>query len=92
MAHDDVVRLIIAAALSLAVVIAGAVWRLQAPLCLGAAALLALAVDQWGAEIVRMPRWITVGVAGVLLMWIGATFEARRRDWHRASAVFGRFG
>jgi len=92
MQDDNPVRLVTAAVLSLAVVVAGAVWRLQAPLCMGAAALLALAIDQWGEEIVRMPRWITVGVIGVLLMWIGATFEARRRDWHRASQVFGRFG
>lgn len=90
--RSGAVRLIVAAALSLAVVIAGAIWRLQAPLCLGAAALLALAIDQWGAEIVRMPRWISVGVVGILLMWIGATFEHRRRDWRRASEVFGRFG
>lgn len=92
MEDDNLVRLIVAAMLSLAAVVAGAVWRLQAPLCLGAAALLALAIDQWGEEIVRMPRWITVGIVGVLLMWIGATFEARRRDWTRASEVFGRFG
>lgn len=89
---EDVPRLIVAAILSLAAVIAGAVLRLQAPLCLGAAALLALAIDQWGEEIVRMPRWISVGVVGVLLMWIGATFEARRRDWRRASEVVSRFG
>lgn len=89
---DDLPRLIVAAVLSLAVVIGGAVWRLQAPLCLGAAALLALAIDQWGDEIVAMPRWISVGAVGVLLMWIGATFEARRRDWRKASQSFGRFG
>ncbi len=89
---DDLVRLIAAAVLALAAVIAGAVLRLQAPLVLGAASLLVLAVDQWGDEIVRMPRWITVGIAGVLLMWIGATFERRRRDWRRAAEVMGGFG
>ncbi len=92
MADDDGPRLIVAALLSLAAVLAGAVLRLQAPLVLGAVALLALAIDQWGDEIVRMPRWITLGAVGVLLMWIGATFEARRRDWRRASGVIGRFG
>ncbi len=89
---DNPVRLIAAAVPALAAVLAGAVLRLQAPLVLGAVALLVLALDQWGDEIVRMPRWITVGIAGVLLMWIGATFERRRRDWRRASEVMGRFG
>jgi hypothetical protein len=91
-ADDDGPRLIVAVLLSLAAVLAGAVLRLQAPLVLGAAALLVLALDQWGEEIVRMPRWITLGAVGVLLMWVGATFEARRRAWHRASTAFGRFG
>lgn len=91
-ADGSPVRLIVAALLSLAAVIAGGVLRLQAPLCLGAVALLTLAIDQWGAQIVGMPRWITLGAAGVLLMWIGATFEHRRRDWRRTTEVVGRFG
>lgn len=92
MADDDGVRLVVAALLGLAAVIAGGVLRLQAPLCLGAVALLLLAIDQWGDDIVRLPRWITLGVVGVLLMWIGATFEHRRRDWRRTTEVVGRFG
>jgi hypothetical protein len=92
LAHQDATRLIAAAVLSFAAVVAGAVLRLQAPLGIGAAALLILAIDQWGEEIVRLPRWITLGVIGVALMWIGATFEHRRRDWRRASDVFGRLG
>jgi hypothetical protein len=92
MADDDAIRLVVAAALALAAVIAGGVLRLQAPLCLGAIALLALAIDQWGDEIVRMPRWITLGVVGGLLMWIGATFEHRRRDLRRTTEAVGRFG
>lgn len=91
-ADRDLVRLVFAAVLSLAVVVAGAVWRLQAPLFLGALALLVLAVDQWGDDIVRMPRWISLGAVGLLLMWVGATFERRRRDWRHATAAVGRFG
>jgi len=91
-AEGDVLRLVLAAALAFATVVTGAVWRLQAPLCIGAAALLALGIDQWGDDIVRLPRWITLGVVGVLLMWIGATFEHRRRDWRRASHMIGHFG
>jgi len=92
LADGDATRLIAAAVLSFAAVIAGAVRRLQAPLGIGAIVLLLLAIDQWGEEIVRLPRWITLGVIGVALMWIGATFEHRRRDWRRASDVVGRFG
>ena len=88
----DAVRVAVAVALALAAVIAGAVRRLQGPLCLGAAALIVIGLDQWGADLVRMPRWITLGAAGVLLMWIGATFEHRRRDWRRAAEVIGNFG
>lgn len=91
-ATDDLPRLISATAISVMAVTGGALRRLQAPLILGAAALLILALDQWGDEIIRMPRWITVGVAGALLMWIGATFERRRQNVRRASEVLGRFG
>jgi hypothetical protein len=92
LADGDATRLITAAVLSFAAVTGGAVRRLQAPLGIGAVALLLLAIDQWGEEIVRLPRWITLGVIGVALMWIGATFEHRRRDWRRASDALSRFG
>ncbi len=89
---DDAVRQIIAAGLCLVTVLAGAVLRLQAPLLLGALGLVVLGIDQWGDYLVRLPRWITLGSAGVVLMWIGATFEHRRRDWRRASDAIGHFG
>lgn len=91
-AEDDSVRLVVSAVLSTAAVLVGALRRLQAPLCLGAAALIALGIDQWGDDLIRMPRWITLGVAGMALMWIGATFEHRRRNWRRASEVIAHFG
>lgn len=91
-ADDDPVRLVVSVVLAMAAVLAGALRRLQAPLCLGAAALFVLGIDQWGDDLVRMPRWITLGAAGMVLMWIGATFEHRRRDWRRASEVIAHFG
>ena len=91
-ADDDPVRLVASVVLAMAAVLVGALLRLQAPLCLGAVALLVLVVDQWGDDLVRMPRWITLGAAGTVLMWIGATFEHRRRDWRRASEVIAHFG
>ena len=87
----DTVRVVVAAVLCLAAVLAGAVLRLQAPLLLGAAGLVILGIDQWGGYLVQLPRWITLGAVGVVLMWVGATFEHRRRDWRRASDVIGQF-
>ena len=89
--NGDTVRLVVAALLCLAAVLTGAMWRLQAPLLLGAGGLVVLGVDQWGGYLVALPRWITLGAAGVVLMWVGATFEHRRRDWRRASDVIGNF-
>jgi len=89
---DDAVRQIVAAVLCLVTVVAGAVLRLQAPLLLGALGLAVLGIDQWGDYLVQLPRWITLGTIGVVLMWIGATFEHRRRDWRRASDALSRFG
>ncbi len=88
---DDTLRVVVAALLCLAAVLTGAVLRLQAPLLIGAAGLVSLGVGQWGGYLVQLPRWITLGAVGVVLMWVGATFEHRRRDWRRASDVIGQF-
>lgn len=87
----DTVRLVLAGLLCLAAVLAGSVLRLQAPLFLGAVGLVVLGIDQWGGYLVALPRWLTLGAVGVVLMWVGATFEARRRDWRRASDTIGHF-
>jgi hypothetical protein len=92
MARDDTTRTILAAVLALAVVGFGAAQRLQAPLVLGSVALLALAVDTFGPAVVRLPRWLPLAVIGVLLMWIGATFEKRRESAERATRRLLRFG
>lgn len=89
--NGDTLRLVLAALLCLAAVLAGAVLRLQAPLFLGSAGLVVLGIDEWGGYLVALPRWITLGAVGVVLMWVGATFEHRRRDWRRASDAIGHF-
>ncbi len=77
-AHDDTIRTIIAAAIAFAIVAFGAWKQLQAPLVLGSTALVTLTVNTFGPEIARLPRWLPPAVIGLLLMWIGATFETRR--------------
>ena len=59
------------------VLLAGARARLQAPLVLGAAALLVVGLDALWPVAARVPRWATIGAAGLLLLWLGATAEHR---------------
>ncbi|MDQ1455108.1 MAG: hypothetical protein QOH28_728, partial [Actinomycetota bacterium] len=84
-AHDDTTRIVVAAIAAFLVLLAGARGRLQAPLVLGAATLVALALDLVAPEAARLPRWTVLAAAGALLLWAGATFERRREDLRRAT-------
>jgi hypothetical protein len=54
----------------------GARARLQAPPVLGAVTLVVLGVDAVWPVATQLPRWATIGAAG-LLLWLGATAERR---------------
>jgi hypothetical protein len=90
--QNDSARSILVAAGALAVILFGAWKRLQAPLVLGSAALLILAIDTFGPAAARLPRWVPLAIAGVLLMWVGARFERSREAARRASQTFQHFG
>ena len=90
--HNDPLRTILAASVAAALMLAGAYRRLQAPLVLGASALLLLAIDTFGPAAARLPRWVPLAIAGVLLMWVGARFERSRDAARRASRTFHGFG
>jgi hypothetical protein len=90
--QNDAGRSIFVAAGAVAVVLFGAWKRLQAPLVLGSAALLILAIDTFGPAAARLPRWVPLALAGVLLMWVGARFERSREAARRASQTFQHFG
>ena len=62
---------------ALLVVLAGARARLQAPLVLGAVTLVGLGVDAVLPVAAQLPRWVTIGAVGLLLLWLGATTERR---------------
>jgi len=62
---------------ALLAVLSGARGRLQAPLVLGAFTLLALGVEAVLPVAAQLPRWLTIGAAGLLLLWLGATTERR---------------
>jgi len=91
-AQDDTARTLVAALVAFAIVGFGAWKRLQSPLVLGSFALLILAVDTFGPAVARLPRWLPLAIVGVLLMWIGATFETRRNRAKNATETLMGFG
>ena len=84
-ARNDDGRAIAVGIAALSVLLVGAWQQLQAPIVLGAVALLALGVDKLGPQAVRLPRWTMLAIAGALLLWVGTTFERRRDDVQRAA-------
>jgi len=72
---------------ALAVTLAGARHRLRAPLMLGGAVLTADAVHELAPAIAQslglLPRWAPLAAAGLLLLFLGATYEQRLADGRR---------
>ncbi|MFV0132007.1 SCO7613 C-terminal domain-containing membrane protein [Streptomyces sp. HMX87] len=80
---------------ALAVTLAGARHRLQAPLVLGGSVLALVALHELAPYIVQvvdaLPRWVPPALAGLVLLALGATYEQRLRDARRVRELFGRF-
>ncbi|WP_419183846.1 SCO7613 C-terminal domain-containing membrane protein, partial [Streptomyces albidus (ex Kaewkla and Franco 2022)] len=72
---------------ALGATLAGARWRLQAPLLLGGATLVAVGVHELGPYVAQvaglLPRWLTIALAGLLLVVAGATYERRLEEARR---------
>jgi len=87
--ESDVIRALVVLGVAVIVTVIGAVRRLRAPLVVGSATAVVIAVDQLFPMAARLPRWIGIGTAGVLLLVIGTTFEWQRRHvvnlYHRYS-------
>jgi hypothetical protein len=77
--------------LALAMVVAGFLLRLQAPLAIGTGALLILGLDTLAPALTAVPQWFSVGMAGVILLWLGATAEQRMGDLRRWRQAFDSF-
>ncbi|HEX6681589.1 MAG TPA: hypothetical protein VF062_02285 [Candidatus Limnocylindrales bacterium] len=75
-------RLLLATA-ALIVVVAGAVWRKQAPFVLGGIVLVVLAVHEVVLIWQRVQTWIPLTVIGLILVGLAITYERRRRDLAR---------
>jgi hypothetical protein len=80
-------RLILGLA-ALAILLAGARARLQAPVVLGGSALALVALHELAQVWDLVPRWIPLAAAGLLLVVLAATLERRRRDFARLRTAF----
>ncbi|MEV7965510.1 hypothetical protein AB0O34_05950 [Sphaerisporangium sp. NPDC088356] len=80
-------RSMVLGVLALAVLLAGARFRLQAPTMIGGVVLAGVAVRELAPYVSEMllavPRWVPIAVGGLLLVVLGATYEARKRDLRR---------
>lgn len=78
------VRGALVAVASVGVLAVGLRLRLSAPFVVGAVATALLAVRHLGPVAAAVPRWISLGAVGVLLLVVGITWESRRQDVRRA--------
>jgi hypothetical protein len=84
----NLTRPLLLGAAALLVLLVGAQQRLQAPLVIGGAVLAVDALQLLAPYAAALPRWLTLGAAGLLLVGVGATYEQRRRDVTRLRERF----
>ncbi|MFU8852683.1 SCO7613 C-terminal domain-containing membrane protein [Micromonospora sp. SL1-18] len=75
---------------ALGAVLGGAARRWQAPVLLGGGTLVPLALHELARGWDLLPRWIFLGLGGLALIALAATYERRRRDLARLRALVGR--
>lgn len=90
LADDSATRGLLLLLVCVGVVLAGAAWKLRAPLVIGGGVLVIDALDLLGPFARAMPRWSLLALAGTVLVGVGVTYEARRRDLARLKEQYER--
>jgi hypothetical protein len=85
---ETLTRPLLLGAAALVVLLVGARRQLQAPVVVGGAVLAIDALQLIAPYAAALPRWMTLGAAGLLLVTVGATYEQRRRDLARVRERF----
>ena len=75
--NDNWIRVTLVVAAALVVIVLGAQLGLQAPFVIGALVLAKIGIWQFLEVAPLIPRWITLGTAGTILLAVGATYEHR---------------
>ncbi len=74
----------------LAVLVAGALARLQAPTVSGGIVVTITALHELAQVWDLVPRWVPLAIGGLLLVGIATTLEQRRRDLTRLRETVAR--
>jgi hypothetical protein len=82
---DGALRLALVVAAAVAITLVGVRFSLQAPFVIGAAVLAKLGVWQFLQVAPMIPRWITLGLAGAILLGVGASYERRLQEAKQAA-------
>jgi len=85
-AEPTALRLVLVVAAAAVLTVAGTLLHRQAPFVIGSGVLLLVAVGRLGPYAPLLPRWVTLGTAGLLLLVVGATYERRRQQAREAVA------
>ncbi|KRF29624.1 SCO7613 C-terminal domain-containing membrane protein [Phycicoccus sp. Soil802] len=81
---DGLARPLVTVVAAVAVLVLGALRRWQALVVLGAASAVVVTLTQLLPYAVLLPRYLTLGALGVLLLAVGARYEQRRADARQA--------
>ena len=85
-AEPTALRLVLVVAAAAALTVAGTLLHRQAPFVVGAGVAALRRVGRLGPYAPLLPRWVTLGTAGLLLLVVGATYERRRQQAREAVA------
>ena len=79
------VRALLLGAACLTLTVAGAVQRWSAPLVVGSVVGALLVLRELAPYAASVPTWVSIGLAGAVLLVVGVTWESRMNDVRRAS-------
>ncbi|WP_245161179.1 DUF2157 domain-containing protein [Blastococcus sp. CT_GayMR16] len=85
-ADPTALRLVLVLVAATVLTVAGTFLHRQAPFVVGAGVLVVVAVGRLAPYAPLLPRWVTLGAAGLLLLVVGATYERRRQQAREAVA------
>ncbi len=83
-------RAVVIGLVCLVLLVGGSALRWTAPVLVGWLAGAALVLRELAPYAQQTPQWVIIGVAGLVLITSGITWEARVRDLRQAAAYLGR--